>query len=133
MGEAQRTLTTREQEELKILRAAAAGALPKVIAPGCREFSYDVVRELIENGCLECSIDTERLLIAPLWMILSGPALMAVSWLIGSWAYDMNTGTVWHGAGLIVAAVFYGMWLEQRVWQPCIRNRKARQHCRNPE
>jgi hypothetical protein len=34
---------------------------------------------------------------------------------------------------LVISAIFYGMWLEQRVWQPCVRKREAGRSGGKPE
>ncbi len=62
---------------------------------------------------------------APLWMIALPPLLTGITcWL------EAISAT---GVSLIVGAMLYGMWLEQRVWQPCIRERKAGRSGGKPE
>lgn len=63
--------------------------------------------------------------VAPLWMILLPPLLTAMACWFGAVSET--------GVALIVGAVFYGMWLQQRVWQPCIRNRQAGDSSGKPE
>jgi hypothetical protein len=45
-------LTKAQAEQLKLLRAAADGTLPKHIAQDMTEFSRDVLRELYDDGML---------------------------------------------------------------------------------
>lgn len=44
------TLTRAQEEQLKILRAAADGTLPKIIEHGNAEFSFEELRTLCEAG-----------------------------------------------------------------------------------
>ena len=41
-----------QAEQLKLLRAAADGTLPKLVAQGMAEFSRDILRELYDEGML---------------------------------------------------------------------------------
>ena len=63
--------------------------------------------------------------VAPAWMVAIPFVLTAVV----CWLLPIPVV----GIALIVSAVFYGMWLEQRVWQPCIRKREARRRSGKPE
>lgn len=46
------TLTQAQAEQLKILRVAAEGSLPRNIARGSNEFSFDILRELYDSGMI---------------------------------------------------------------------------------
>lgn len=63
--------------------------------------------------------------VAPIWMIALPPVLTAAS----CWMLPVPV----EGIALIVGAMFYGMWLENRVWQPSIRKRKAECGDNKPE